>query len=215
MKAGQRHGLREGAATEGSRCPAAMAAGRVAQAPPGGPRATSQLMPWQTSSMQQGSHTIVGSKPASTTLTLTLRPRKTVQHKPARSTHRRRWLLSWKGLEEYREQIRALAHEVVASDAALRATAPSVEATGLICAAIRDPSTAPSPLVARAGKAQRDLSDLHSKLIWEHNLEYHFVRREWASIIDPSPAETQRCKETVKKTASIPRKKGKINEHNR
>lgn len=145
--------------------------------------------------MQHGGHATTKSK-QSTTTTLSLRPRNTVQHKP--KARRTRWLLSWKGLEQQRDQIRALAREVYESDAALRASTPSSVATGLICAAIRDPSTAPSHDVARAAEAQKALRDLHSRLVWEHNLEFDFVRREWAPILDPSPAEAARCEQMVR-----------------
>jgi hypothetical protein len=39
-------------------------------------------------------------------VSVTLRPRKTVQHKPEKRTQ---WIFSWKGLEQYHEQIRSLA----------------------------------------------------------------------------------------------------------
>jgi hypothetical protein len=146
--------------------------------------------------------------------TLSLRARKTVDHKPAaarktqaqpkRQQRRRiRWVLSWSGLEEYRDQIRSLAREARDSDAAVRAARmPSSVATGLICGAIRDPSTAPSADVARAANAQRDLRDLHAKLVWEHHLEFDFVRREWATILDPSPAEAELCERLVAQAAA-------------
>jgi hypothetical protein len=126
-------------------------------------------------------------KPASST---TLAPRKTVEHKPKKQI---RWIFSWEGLEHYREQIHSLAHEVVASDAELRANMRSSAATGCIIAAIRDPSTASSPAVARAAEAQRALRDLTHKLVWEHHLEFDFVRRESAPILNPVPAEVERC----------------------
>lgn len=130
-------------------------------------------------------------KHSGSTVTLSLRPRKTVLQKKMQQPNKsrravRRWLTSWKGLEEYRDQIRAAAREVFESDAAVRATIPSSVATGFICAAIRDPTTAPSPEVARAGQAQRTVCDLHLRLVWEHNLEWDFVRREWIVILDPT-----------------------------
>lgn len=104
----------------------------------------------------------------------------------------RQWLFSWAGLEDQRERVREMAREIVASGAALRETMPSGAATGLICAGIRDPSLAFSPDAARASEAQRDLSALHAQLVWEHGLDWDFVRREWAAILDPNPAEIQR-----------------------
>jgi hypothetical protein len=154
----------------------------------------------------------------STAVTLSLRVRKTVDHKPAaretelpkrkaqpkrrRRQQRIRWRLSWQGLEEYRDQIQSLAREARDSDAAVREAMPSSVATGLICGAIRDPSTAPSADVARAANAQRDLRDLHAKLVWEHHLEFDFVRREWATILDPRHAEAELCERLVAQAAA-------------
>ena len=58
-------------------------------------------------------------------------------------------------------------------------------ATGLICQAIRDPSAATDPLITAAAQAQKDLHELHRKAVWEHGLEFDFVRKEWAAILDP------------------------------
>lgn len=99
----------------------------------------------------------------------------------------RRLLFSWAGLEDQRERVREMAREIVTSDAALRKTMPSSAATGLICAGIRDPSLPLNSDAARASKAQRDLSALHAQLVWEHGLDWDFVRREWAAILDPNP----------------------------
>lgn len=41
-------------------------------------------------------------------------------------------------------------------------------ATGLICEAMRNPSTSPNKEVTRAAKAQKDLNDLHAMLVWKH-----------------------------------------------
>ncbi|AVK76271.1 hypothetical protein pneo_cds_664 [Pandoravirus neocaledonia] len=109
----------------------------------------------------------------------------------------RQWLFSWAGLEDQRERVREMAREIVASDAALRKTMASAAATGLVCAGIRDPSLALGPDAARASKAQRDLSALHAQLVWEHGLDWDFVRREWAAILDPNPAEVQRHDQVI------------------
>ncbi|AGO85309.1 hypothetical protein psal_cds_1092 [Pandoravirus salinus] len=127
---------------------------------------------------------------ATATRTIALRPRRTARQKPPR---RPPSILSWDGLEHYRDQVRAVAHEIAESDAAVRATARSVVATGMICAAIRDPSTAPTAEVARAARAQASLRDLMGMLVQEHNVEWDLVRREWAVILDPRPEEAERC----------------------
>lgn len=104
----------------------------------------------------------------------------------------RRVGFSWAGMESYRDQIHALAREVVESDSVVRGMFHSSVATGMICEAMRDPSTAAYPEVARAAKAQNDLFELHS-LLMTKGLDFDFVRREWATIIDPSPEERALC----------------------
>jgi hypothetical protein len=123
----------------------------------------------------------------------TLRPRQTAELK-ASSTKKqnatgRRWKKSWIGLEEQREALRAVAREVRESDAIVRGLMESVLATGAICQAIRDPSTASCPQVARAAEAQRQLRDMHGHLVWESHLDWFFVRQEWQGILDPRVAE--------------------------
>lgn len=101
---------------------------------------------------------------------------------------------SWKNHKVERDEIRAIARRIVQADAAVRARyAPSV-ATGLICEAMRNPALAATPEVARAAAAQEALHALHHKLVWEEGLDYDFVRLEWATILDPSPAERARCR---------------------
>jgi hypothetical protein len=48
----------------------------------------------------------------------------------------------------------------------------SLVATEAICATIQDPSTAASTAVAWAANAQKALHELHTKLVWEHLLEF-------------------------------------------
>jgi hypothetical protein len=128
-----------------------------------------------------------------------LRPQQTAELKASsntkkQNTTRRRWKKSWAGLEKQREALRALAREVHESDATVRGLMkPSVLATGAICQAIRDPSTASCPQVARAAEAQRKLRDLHGQLVWESGLDWFFVRKEWLSIVDPGLEEATLC----------------------
>lgn len=103
---------------------------------------------------------------------------------------------SWVGLESYRDQIHALAREVVESDSVVRGMFYSSVATGMICEAMRDPSKAEYPEVARAAKAQNDLFELHS-LLMTKGLDFDFIRREWATIIDPSPEQRDICNKLV------------------
>ncbi|AGO83037.1 hypothetical protein pdul_cds_828 [Pandoravirus dulcis] len=125
--------------------------------------------------------TVTKTKSVATSRTIALRPRKTTRQKPRRPPS----ISSWDGFEHYRDQVRAVAREIAESDAAVRTTMRSVLATGLICAAIRDPTTAPTPEVARAARAQESLRDLMGVLVQEHNLDWFFVRREWLAILEP------------------------------
>jgi hypothetical protein len=43
------------------------------------------------------------------------------------------------------------------------------------------------------GQLHVALRDLVSALVWTHNLDFDFVRREQAIILDPSPTQLQRC----------------------
>lgn len=118
---------------------------------------------------------------------------------------KQKWIYSWAGLEESRDRIRAIAHEIVASDEEVRRIYPSSVATGFICEAIRDPSLARTPEIARAGRAQKELRDLHASLVWDHNLEFDFVQLEWAPILNPTPEERELCE----RLAQPPKPRGK------
>jgi hypothetical protein len=110
------------------------------------------------------------------------------QKKPVR---RRRWLFSWKGLEHFRTQVHNTAREVVAADLAVRERFHYALATSLICEAMRDITLAATPEVERAARAQMALFSLQAMLVHEKGLEFDFVRKEWATILDPSPEEQQ------------------------
>lgn len=51
------------------------------------------------------------------------------------------WITSWQGKEELRARIQAVVREVYADDLTVREKYPSSVATGLICGAMRDPSS--------------------------------------------------------------------------
>jgi len=104
-----------------------------------------------------------------------------------------RYIKSWKGLETSREQIRAIAHRVTQTDSIVRGMYRSSVATGLICEAMNDISKASSPDIAEAAKAQNELFLLHNHLVQDMHLDFDFVRREWATIMDPSDQEKSLC----------------------
>lgn len=107
-----------------------------------------------------------------------------------------RWKFSWTGLESQREEIKKAAQRVTETDAAVRQKYPSSVATGLICTGIKTQSSE-DPIVLEASKAQKELARLHETLVWNHHLDYDFVRLEWAPILDPNPAERRRCEALV------------------
>ena len=108
-----------------------------------------------------------------------------------------RRIRSWKGLESYKSQIHKLARDVLESDNAVRRMFPFSIATGFICEAMRNPALAQCPEVSRAAKAQNDLFALHSTLVQEKRLDFDFVRREWATILDPGQEERELCDRLV------------------
>jgi hypothetical protein len=112
---------------------------------------------------------------------------------------RNRAVFSWDGLENLREQIRHAAQEVKNShETAIQAAAKHDGfAAGEICVAMKAPADSSCPEVLRAAVAQQRLRDFHSTLVLHHNLDWHFVRQEWACILDPRPEEAQLCQRLV------------------
>jgi hypothetical protein len=108
-----------------------------------------------------------------------------------------RGIKSWSGLETFLDQIRGAAVLVRDTDAIVRATNESSVATGLICEAIRDPSKTTAIDVARAAQAQTKLHTLHGVLVQQYGMDFDFVRREWATILDPSPGERDLCEKLI------------------
>ncbi len=44
-----------------------------------------------------------------------------------------------------------------------------------------------------------ELRQLQSELVWTYDLDFDFVRREYATILDPSPHTAQLCNSLVEK----------------
>ena len=99
--------------------------------------------------------------------------------------YRIKWLYSWNGLEHLREKLHQIAHQVVTTDCVVRSQYPWIVATGLICQAMRTPEKSISSEVLAAAEAQNELNKLQHELVWTYHLEFDFVRKEWASILDP------------------------------
>ena len=96
-----------------------------------------------------------------------------------------KFIKSWKGRERLRNELVRVAHDVVASDAAVRAHYRSPVATALICEAMRDPGAVTPHEIKRAADAQNTLFEMQRALVWEHGLDFDFVRNVWAPILDP------------------------------
>lgn len=92
---------------------------------------------------------------------------------------------TWEGIEDFRENIRRIAHIVVESDAEVRRQYPSSVATGLICEAMRSSSRAPTPEVATAAHAQNMLYELTNDLVNVYGMDIDVILAEYAPILDP------------------------------
>jgi hypothetical protein len=126
-----------------------------------------------------------------------MRVKKTTNRRGAYSDIK--WIWSWEGLEHFRDQIHTIAFKSRDADALVREKYPSSVATGLICQAINTLGSTGDPVVQAAADAQRELQALHHKLVWKHHLEFDFVRKEWATILDPSPEQQELCERLARK----------------
>lgn len=93
---------------------------------------------------------------------------------------------SWEGIEDLREDVHRLAHLVYEADAEVRKQYPSSVATGFICAAMKNPSIAPTPEVTMAAEAQNLLYTLTENLVNGHGLDMDLVRAEYEPILNPT-----------------------------
>jgi hypothetical protein len=125
------------------------------------------------------------------------------------STGRIKWVRSWDGLEDQKLEIQQCARRVVETDAIVRSQFPSSVATGFICESMNNLDKARTPEIRAAAEAQNTLYELHGFLMDTHHLEFDFIRREWATILDPSPEEAELCKRLAKdpKDRIVKRKK--------
>ena len=49
------------------------------------------------------------------------------------------------------------------------------------------------------GKAYLELMQLQHDLVWKYNLDFDFVQKEWATILEPTVAQAELCKNLIKK----------------
>lgn len=47
------------------------------------------------------------------------------------------------------------------------------------------------------GILQKELKMMSRKLVEENHLDFYFVRKEWATITDPSPREKEVCERAI------------------
>jgi hypothetical protein len=100
----------------------------------------------------------------------------------------RRYLLSWVGLEELRDKLRNIAEDIVNGYQILDVIAKDNKwsTIGMTCSGIRDTSTVRyCPEAAKLAELYKELRQLTFDLIWKHNIDPDFVRREYAVIMDP------------------------------
>lgn len=117
----------------------------------------------------------------------------------AASTGLIKWIHSWFGFEEERLSIQNIARRIVATDGIVGTMFAGSIATGLICEAMWSPSsTRRNQEITDAANAQNELFVLHDVLVNIYHLEYDFVHREWATILDPSAEEAEWCKKLTK-----------------
>ncbi len=100
----------------------------------------------------------------------------------------KRWIKTWKGNENLRDCIAAIAREIVRTDAIIRKQYPSSVATGLIMDAMVKKTLPASVDVQTAASAQNKLHELVHEAVWTHHLEIDFVGKVWRPILDPNLA---------------------------
>ena len=110
---------------------------------------------------------------------------------------------SWYGLEDKRDKLRQLAHQVVnlQNIADEYAEQNGLSKVGNVVSSIRT-GQGETPFL-QAANAHLELSKLQQELVWEEGLDFDFVRKEYASILNPSSAELGLCERNINKAKSV------------
>lgn len=105
--------------------------------------------------------------------------------------------LSWVGYEEQKQELARLARAYRDVDLNLANLVGSSNAISLTIRARKDPRSVELQEASDAGTILGRLMDLHANLVIEHGLDFHLVRKEWATILDPSPRERELCEQNI------------------
>lgn len=108
---------------------------------------------------------------------------------------------TWCGLEEKKAQLQKAALRYFEADQALGKVCETngISAIGATILARKNPGTSSLREAEKAASALRTLEELHRELVIDHNMDFDVVRREWATILNPSPQEAKLCDDLVKK----------------
>ncbi|PRP85652.1 hypothetical protein PROFUN_06486 [Planoprotostelium fungivorum] len=107
-------------------------------------------------------------------------------------------IFSWDGLEEERHKIQCNAHRQVELYEKLHQKYSAMTISGMTVQAFKDPScTDVDPDAKEVGILQKELKMMSRRLVEDNHLDFYFVRREWATITDPSPREREVCERAI------------------
>jgi len=147
--------------------------------------------------MSNKSQTITKAKKSTIPLpTLKLQLRRRVQRP------RRLFLFSWNGLEHKRQEMQRLAHSAVEKHKILDAVCKKNgwDLPGLVLSYVRDSNSVSYCREAvEVGQLHVAMRDLQYELVWVHNLDFDFVQREAAIILDPTPVRVALYDALIKK----------------
>lgn len=98
------------------------------------------------------------------------------------------YINSWDGLEKERKEVIKLATQIKEQDKLLESKYTSAQIIGGTLSAVRSGRCVNKDFEA-IGQAQQSLLALNTLLIHTHGLNFHFVRNEWVSILNPIEAK--------------------------
>jgi len=104
-----------------------------------------------------------------------------------------------------KEELHVLALQITQKDAEVRKMAlqKGFSSIGATMSAIRDPSTACCSEIAELAALYLSLQKLQYSLVWEHQLDFDFVRKEYATILDPDPSQLSLCESLISKNMAF------------
>ncbi|PRP76217.1 hypothetical protein PROFUN_15211 [Planoprotostelium fungivorum] len=137
-------------------------------------------------------------KKTTTTLCVGSETQKTLVLRLKNQKRGNKTIFSWLGLEEERHQIHCNAHRQVELYSKLHQKYPAMMISGMTVQAFKDPNCVDvDPDAKEVGILQKELKMMSQKLVEENHLDFYFVRKEWATITDPSPREKEVCERAI------------------